>query len=282
MSESRKISTKSTLYAISFIAAIQLFSLYITFQNKPVYVEAGYSYAPAGASSQGSFVNVLLLLLTVFSATMVLGWLIRKRKTTTFRMLIFTSLAFSCFVLTLITLDSMLSKFSFYSESLFPYEVVASLTPVFLIGYAIFKSRSSKLLGVLLGFISGEVGSFFASTLPLLTALLLPAAFAVYDIYAVFRGPLKQLISAAPGSALEGVSVKVGDFTIGLGDNVFYAMLPSLALFYSKLVYALVTMVAVDAGVLITLSLLSKRRILPGLPIPVFLGLLVLLSSRIL
>jgi hypothetical protein len=281
MTQERKINPKSIVYAVSFIFAIQLLSLYITYENIPVYVASGYSYAPAGTSSQGSFINVLFLVGTVFVATLVLGWLLRKRRTNTFRFLIFVSLAFSSFFLTLITADSILSKFNFYSSRLFILEIAISITPVALIALIVFGRYTGKLGTAVLGLLSAEVGSFFASTLPPLTAIILPAAFAIYDVYAVFKGPLKQLISAAPGSALAGVSVKVSEFTIGLGDNVFYAMLPSLALFYSKWVIAIATMVAIDIGVWITLSLLARRKVLPGLPIPVFLGLFVILLFRI-
>jgi hypothetical protein len=41
-------------------------------------------------------------------------------------------------------------------------------------------------------------------------------------------------------------------------------------------VYAsLVTMLVIDAGVAFTLFLLSRRRLLPGLPIPMLLGVAV-------
>jgi hypothetical protein len=50
-------------------------------------------------------------------------------------------------------------------------------------------------------------------------------------------------------------------------------MLPALALFQFNLLYALYTMAAVDVGVVITLYLLSRSKLLPGLPIPMALGL---------
>ena len=125
--------------------------------------------------------------------------------------------------------------------------------------------------------LSAEVGSYFASTLPLITALLFPIAFSLYDVYAVFRGPLRELVSAAPASALGVISVKAGEFTIGLGDTVFYSMLPSLAVYQLNLIDAAVTVAAVDAGMVFTLYLLTKKKLLPGLPIPMVLGVASLL-----
>jgi len=131
----------------------------------------------------------------------------------------------------------------------------------------------------ILAFVGAEVGSFFAETLSPWTALALPIAFSIYDIYAVFRGPLKALIGTAPNIALVGMSIKAGEFTLGLGDIVFYTLLPSLALYQFEprfgVLPALVTVLAIDIGMVITLFLLSRRRLLPGLPIPMLLGVLV-------
>jgi len=65
---------------------------------------------------------------------------------------------------------------------------------------------------------------------------------------------------------------------IGLGDVVFYSMLPATAFMLFGLQKMLLTLVATNLGVLITIYLLRKKRIpLPGLPIPMFLGVLSLL-----
>jgi hypothetical protein len=121
------------------------------------------------------------------------------------------------------------------------------------------------------------VGSYFASTIPILTALLLPIGFSLYDIYTVFRGPLRQLITTLPAENLSALSSKIGDFSIGTGDTVFYAMVPALAYYQFTLGSALLTIAAVDVGVVATLYLLGKVKLLPGLPIPMGMGLAVLL-----
>ena len=135
---------------------------------------------------------------------------------------------------------------------------------------------------VLTGLLSAEVGSYFASTIPILTALLLPIAFSLYDIYTVFRGPLKTLITTLPAESLTAISSKVGDFSIGTGDTVFYAMLPALGYFQFGFGQAFLALVAVDVGVVMTLYLLGKARLLPGLPIPMFLGVAVLVAFYVL
>ncbi len=136
------------------------------------------------------------------------------------------------------------------------------------------RKRSLLMLAPLVtGLLSAEVGSDFASAIPLYTALLLPLVFSVYDLYAVFAGPLRQLVTIAPTEVLTAVTSQLGEFSIGTGDTIFYSMLPALALYQFNLYYALYTLVAVDLGVIITLYLLSKSKLLPGLPIPMALGM---------
>ena len=280
----KRVTAANLLVAISVVVVLQLGGLMITYQNVPVYTaivnSTGYSYDPFGTTSAGAAGNALFLVALAFAATLALVWVARKRMVNSFKFLIFISTAISAFFLTLITADS----FAFnYLPAQFevPVAVGAAFLAVALVAYNLFFRAHPWLSTVILGFIGAEVGSFFAETLPPETAIILPIAFALYDIYAVFRGPLKQLIGTAPGLALTGMSVKLGEFTLGLGDVVFYTMLPSLALFSisplsAGFLAAGATIVAIDAGVVATLFLLSKKRLLPGLPIPMFLGVAVL------
>ncbi|MDA4123863.1 MAG: presenilin [Thaumarchaeota archaeon] len=277
--EHKRVTPLNLAVAIGIVAAIQLVALAITNQNLPVYqpiVAAGnYSYNPLGSTPQGSAGNAILLVALAFGLTLGLVWLLRRKMVGSFKVLVFGSVSLSSFILTLITADSF--AFTYLPRSL---ELVVSfgsaVAVVLLVGYTIFVKDRLWLSTVLLAFIGAEVGSFFASSLPLYTALILPAAFSIYDIYAVFKGPLKALIGTAPNIALVGMSIKAGEFTLGLGDIVFYTMLPSLALFYRTPLASGLTIVAIDAGVVATLFLLSRKRLLPGLPIPMLLGLIVL------
>ncbi len=278
----KRVTPANLLQALTVIVLIQLVSLLITYQNLPVYAtiveQSGYSYAPFGSSSAGSAVNALFLVGFAFAATLVLLWAVRRRMVLSFKLLVFGSTALAAFFLTLVTADSFAYN-NLPGAFEIPVAVGAAVASVALVAYNLFGKSRPWLSTVVLGFIGAEVGSFFAETLPPVTALILPIAFSVYDIYAVFRGPLKHLIGTAPGLALAGMSVKLGEFTLGLGDVVFYTMLPSLALFDGlSPVAPLATVVAIDVGVVVTLFLLSKKRLLPGLPIPMALGVLTLIA----
>ena len=276
----KRVTPGNLLVAAAVVVVIQLAALLITSQNIPVYSSLpGPSYAPAGTSIAGSAVNALILVAFAFVLTVVLVWLLKRKMVLSFKVLIFGSVAFSAFVLTLVTADVFAVNFlpaSFEVPVAYgvPALVVAALA------YVIFVRNVPWLATIMLAFVGAEVGSFFAETLSPWTALALPIAFSVYDIYAVFRGPLKALIGTAPNIALVGMSIKAGEFTIGLGDVVFYTLLPSLALFQFYQTFGLLpaalTIAAIDVGMVITLFLLSKKRLLPGLPIPMLLGILVI------
>ncbi|MGP8124297.1 MAG: hypothetical protein ACLQEQ_00270 [Nitrososphaerales archaeon] len=287
--EKKRITPANLIEALAVVATIQVVALLITFQNLPTYQATGPPVSPGGSGATGSAVNVIFYVGFAFAATLLLLFLLRRKKRSSFKALVFTSLAISSFALTFITSDG------FFAQYLAPTagplaelaaDLAVSLAVVGLIGYTIFVKNRPWLSTIVIAFVGAEVGSFFA-TLPLATALLLPVAFSIYDIYAVFKGPLKSLIGTGEKVALVGMSIRAGEFTLGLGDVVFYTMLPSLPL--AQLVAnssstavaaatraAFGTLALIDVGVVVTLFLLSRRRLLPGLPIPMLLGLLVL------
>ena len=279
----KRVTAGNLLLAAGVVTIIQLFALSVTRLNSPTYVaivnSTGPSFAPLGTSPLGSTLNAVVFVAFAFALTLGLVWLVRKKMVRSFKMVIFISVAFSAFVLTLVTADVFAVEYLPPSLELLVSFGSAGIV-VILIGYIIFVKNTLWLSTAVLAFVGAEVGSFFAETLPLWTALALPIAFAIYDIYAVFKGPLKALIGTAPNIALVGMSIKAGEFTLGLGDVVFYTLLPSLAFFQFDgtfgIVPALFTILAIDVGMVITLYLLSRRRLLPGLPIPMLLGVLVI------
>jgi hypothetical protein len=280
--ERKKVTPENLIEAALVVVIIQIVGLSITSQNLPVYTQivnsTGYSYGPAGSSPAGATLNAVLLVAFAFALTIGLVWLLRRKMVTSFKLVIFVSIAFSAFILTLVTADVFAVDYLPPSLEV-PVAYGAAAITVVLIGYTIFVKNRPWLSTAILAFVGAQVGSFFAETLSPWTALALPIAFSVYDIYAVFRGPLKALIGTGSNIALVGMSIRAGEFTLGLGDIVFYTLLPSLALFQfgAKLgiLPAALTILAIDVGMVITLFLLSRRRLLPGLPIPMLLGVLV-------
>lgn len=266
-----------TAKMLVFVIAIQVFALFITKVNAPIVQASGYSYQPAGTSSGGSVANVLILVVFVFAATLAAVWLVRQKKVKVFLVAIFFGTGLALFLLTLLSGIALTSPYVDPYTSLYLSIGFASAATFILVLVALRRVPSWSGL-IITGLLSAEVGSYFASTIPILTALLLPLGFSLYDIYTVFKGPLRSLVNDLPAESLTAVSSKIGDFSVGTGDTVFYAMIPALAYYQFTVSSAFVALVAVDIGVGITLYLLTKARLLPGLPIPMFFGLAVLLA----
>jgi hypothetical protein len=269
----------ATLKTLAFIVAIQVFALLITKVNAPV-TQAVFPNGistPGGTSASGGVYNVAILVVFVFATTLIAVWLARKRRVKLFMAMIFGGTAIALFLLTLLGSISLTESYMDANLSLYLSLAFATATVVLLSLIALKKVPASFAL-VLTGLLSAEVGSYFASAIPILTAILLPLGFALYDIYTVFRGPLKTLINSLPDESVTTMASKIGDFSIGTGDTVFYAMVPALGYYQFGFGSAFLAILAVDVGVVLTLYLLSKAKLLPGLPIPMGLGVAVLLA----
>jgi len=269
----------ATLKTLVFIVAIQVFALAITKVNQPV-TEAVIPNGiptPGGNSASGGVYNVALLVVFVFATTLIAVWLARKRKVKLFMAMTFGGTALALFLLTFLGSSSLTSSYMDANTSLYLSLALATSTVVLLSLIALRKVPASLAL-VVIGLLSAEVGSYFASAIPILTAILLPLGFAIYDVYTVFKGPLKTLINTLPDESLTTMASTIGDFSIGTGDTVFYAMVPALGYYQFGFSSAFLAILAVDSGVVATLYLLSKAKLLPGLPIPMGLGVAVLLA----
>ena len=147
-------------------------------------------------------------------------------------------------------------------------------------------------------FFGAMIGSMLAIHLGLLTTVLILVGLSVYDIYAVFRGPLKGIIDHGRETAEqynnntelydEGEYEKVPLLpalpvystpliNIGLGDFAFFSMLISAAVVIgyelANLIPLIAALIGLFVGAYYTFRLLKKERALPGLPLPIFGGL---------
>ncbi len=120
------------------------------------------------------------------------------------------------------------------------------------------------------------IGAFLGVVLPVWTSVLLLVGLAIYDYFSVKRGPIRKIVELTEDDPdkLGALAVSTAEWDIGLGDVAFYGMMTVLALVNFGFLSAILTVIGVIAGFLITLKMLEKRGIMAGLPIPVALGLL--------
>ncbi len=123
------------------------------------------------------------------------------------------------------------------------------------------------------------IGAFLGVVLPVWTSILLLIALSIYDYVSVKRGPIRKIVELTEESPekLGALAVSTAEWDIGLGDVAFYCMMTVLAVVNFGFLPTLFTVIGVVAGFRITMRLLEKRGLMPGLPVPVSLGLLGLL-----
>jgi hypothetical protein len=159
------------------------------------------------------------------------------------------------------------------------------------------KERNAALIVV-----SALMGAFMAVILPTWTVVLLLIGLALWDIYAVFKGPIKDMVELGMDGSMmarfdplgddtdrfpfENMTYDAGSWQLGIGDLVFYSMLGAHSIYYSVAYvrtegawmlpfFFIPVLIAILIGFTYTIYKLSKQKeggILPGLPVPMFLG----------
>jgi len=120
-------------------------------------------------------------------------------------------------------------------------------------------------------------GTFLGASVPTLTAIVLLAALAVYDLVSVYRGPIGKIAEMVDLEEFKGAVFTVGDLTIGMGDLVFYTMLVSNAMINLGTLAYLGAFAGVAAGSFLGFKMLEGRDVFPGLPLAIGLGLAAML-----
>jgi len=272
----RSITLKTVLPVISFTLLTQFLTmmLVLSYISGKVSVPA---YEPFGSSIPGSVGNSLVMLITVFFVTIGLVWLVKKKMFNFIKRFLTIFIIFAGIFLTSL-LSQILLPTLISTENTSLISIILSLVIGSIIGISALRP-DNKLIGLISALVlSVEVATYFALFLRPPTVFILPVVFALYDVYAVFVGPLRTLISDGR-VALGPLVARLGTLEIGLGDIVFYSFLPSVGLIIRGVSGALFAIVATNFGLLLTLLMLRKRKSFPGLPIPVILavaGLLLL------
>jgi len=242
------ITVLAQLASIGFVSSIS--SLFGKVAFEPV------------SGSGSDLVNALIFVLLPALGTIIY---LRLRKHKKAKTIYAAAEAFLLFILTSLILG--------YQSIPYYITVALSLTISIIAYVVIFKGDfiSKTILAIL---VSSESGAFLGVVFTPPTLYLVLLFFALYDVIAVFKGPLKKVIDE-PGFGM--LSMDIGKISMGLGDQIFYSMVPAAAFLLRGLLYSIIAMVVVDAGVLMTMLLLRRRKALPGLTIPLLLSLLLFL-----
>jgi presenilin-like A22 family membrane protease len=227
---------------------------------------------PEGIGSLGN--GLYFVILAGVGASLL--YLLLKRKSFKLVSLI-TGLALTVAVFML----STVYLYAVFSTCSFPYAdvviLILSISVTVLADFIVFRTRgrASGLVVLLLG---GALGAFLGMTIPTESAILILGFLAVYDIFAVYRGPVGKIAQGGL-EQLRGLSISFKDVQMGLGDLTFYSMLISRVLADVGPTYCLGSTAGVLIGVFLAFKMLEKKGMFPGLPLSIALGLVPLIIS---
>lgn len=270
----KKVSFRSLLFLPLVAVVIVQGMTLILLTGTPPSLNVGL-YEPFGSGFTASIFNSLFLLTGVVGMTMILIIFLKRKQISFLRNMLIGVLSFSALVFTTFLAEGLLSNF------LREYAIVVALfmgvTVASLSAYGAYNPRFRLTSSITSMIISSEIAVMLSLTLTFPTILILPLIFAIYDIYAVTRGPLKTLLAFPETRILTPLSLKIGSLEMGIGDLVFYSLLPSAGMIISGSGAFISVLLGTNIGVIFTLIALRRGKALPGLPLPMILGLAVLI-----
>ena len=223
-----------------------------------------------GDSLASASLNAVVLVLALGASATVMFLLIRRGRMRFIRRVVKGALILVSFAVVL-----------WYTSSVWSFPGDPLITTILLlggsaaiavaIGVLVFgKGKIRQLAGVTA--VSALTGVFLGSSIGPVTALVLVAALVVYDIVAVFRGPVGALAKTLEPGDLPGAMFSYGELTIGLGDLVFYSLVATTAMVYFGLLPFLGASIGILAGTYLGFRALSRFEMFPGLPFALLLG----------
>lgn len=262
--------------------------------------EEGAAFKESQMGSAAALYNLLFLLGTVVVFSIILYIMIKKRLLNILTVIQALLLGFvggsiiGYFLILwiyelLIILDTLVSLSFLYSY----WDLIVSILNIsidvlffvfwILISLAIVSPKFKKLRNFLLVLLSATTGAFLGLSLGIITPIILMLGFAIYDIFAVFKGPLKliteELKNIVEEEGEESIQDKTG-LLLGLGDLFFYSLAVGYSLAFLGWIPFLLVSIAIIAGSTYTIKLVidsKRKKALPALPIPMFLALAVII-----
>jgi presenilin-like A22 family membrane protease len=231
----------------------------------------GIQAVPISGDTPGASIgNGLYFVILIALAASVFYVLIKRKNKRVIKGLIVLSMTTASLLLSVVYLLALFP----YFDGVYYVIVAAAVAITVIFDLAIFRlgSVSRNVVVVCLG---GALGIFFAKYVPLSSAIVLLLFLAVYDVIAVYKGPVGKIANSSGLDMLQGLSFTFKDIQMGLGDLVFYSMMMGVMVFsFSQSILPTVTaVVGILAGSIITFFALEKKGIFPGLPFPIMLGL---------
>jgi len=223
---------------------------------------------PFPDTPSGSISNAIYFVIIIAVSATIFYFLLKWKSKKMIFILTTFALTAASVLLSLYYLWLLLSSFPNWEI----YAVVLTIIITVLFELAIFKI-GGKAANVAVVGLGGALGVFLGDSIPVWSAMLILVFLAVYDIIAVYKGPVGKIAASSGLDQLKGLSYAFKDIQMGLGDLVFYSMLSAVMLLNYGWVSYFASLAGILGGSFFTFLMLEKKGIFPGLPFPIFLGL---------
>jgi hypothetical protein len=302
-----RISSKFYPLPIITVVIIAGVLSYLTYVIAEIQIDGGYIPEAEFGAWAGILNGLIFTALAAVSAFIII-YFVKKRGIDILKYVFGGSLAFLGFFLSLffisIIIDIIFSVLPEYELLNLIYFIIGYIILPISIGictililYKYFTSKSITTKNIIVLYMGLLIGAAMGVFMPLWTTLAILIGISIWDMFAVLykKGPIKEMIDlASQGNELEPElnkniqeKIKSGEavydtskLEIGIGDLAFYSMLTSSALIQSNNILVMIfTAIAILIGTGITIMGLKRNKVLPGLPISIFLGIAAMLIS---
>jgi presenilin-like A22 family membrane protease len=258
------------VYLVPILASM-LFGLACAYLIAPQQSEA-IPVIPIPETTPGApFGNALYFVVLIAISAAMFYFLLKRKSKNIIKGLIVVALTAASLLLSVVYLSAILAFFPIIDNLWILITLSIVVAVLFDLSIFRFGSIARNVAVVAIG---GALGIFFGFSIPLYSAVIILAFLAVYDVFAVYKGPMGK-IAASGLDQLQGLSFSFKDIQMGLGDLVFYSMLMGVVFFNftPNLLPTVMAIVGILAGSIVTFFALEKKGIFPGLPFPILLGL---------
>lgn len=259
---------EATLINLTPILVSLLFGMFCAFLLLTSPMEI-YGITPFPEGVAGAFGNAFYFVILVGVGATLIYLLLKRKSRKLITLITGFVLTIAVFMLSMIYMFAAFSRFAI--PSLEALILILSLFITALASFTVFRTRSRACNLVVLC-LGGALGTFLGVSIPTLSAILILGFLAIYDVFAVYHGPVGK-IARSGLDQLRGLSFSFKDIQMGLGDLTFYSMLSGHMLLYFGLVPCLASMIGILFGCLLTFKMLEKKGMFPGLPFPILFGL---------
>ncbi|MGP3667399.1 MAG: hypothetical protein ACKD6N_00870 [Candidatus Bathyarchaeota archaeon] len=226
--------------------------------------------------------DALYFTLIMVFAGLVVYVLSKHRRVKILKVLISLSYFTIVFIFYIFYLPAFLWILGFFNPPLnlsvlFLICVVATLLTL----YCIFIIRG-LLRNILILVFASSLGTFFGFIIPTLSLITILLALSFYDIFAVGVGPIKKLVTLTDNRSklvLTELTITYRELLIGLGDLFLYSSLIAHVYIFFSIETFMVCVTMIFLGIFLSLKMLEKRGLFPGLPIAIIPPLIVILIS---